>query len=147
MKAKFVNVKNARAGEYKKVIEKIATTGKCPFCKENFKYHKKPVFRRKNNWFLTDNSWPYKNTACHLIVLGDEHKENFSELTKKDLESVSFLISWAIKEWKIKGGAIAIRFGDTDYTGASVSHLHFHIISPEVNKKTKRAEVVNFPIG
>jgi|SRR3989344_257627 len=147
MKKKFVNIKNARSGEYKNIIEKIAGTGKCPFCKENFTYHKKPVYKKSDKWFLTNNSWPYKNTAHHLIILGDEHKENFSELTKKDLASIGFLTNWAIKNWKIKGGALSMRFGDTDYTGASVSHIHFHIISPKVSSKTKRAISVNFPIG
>lgn len=147
MKPKFVNISNARKGEYKKVIEQIQATGKCPFCKENFKYHKKPVYARKNAWFLTNNSWPYKNTSQHLVILGDEHKEEFSELTNKDLESVRYLINWAIKKWKIKGGALAMRFGNTNYTGASVSHLHFHIISPKIDTKTKRAKVVSFPIG
>jgi len=147
MRKKLVNIKNARQGEYKKVIEQIAKTGKCPFCKENFKYHKKPVYKRKESWFLTNNSWPYKNTGHHLIILGDKHKENFSEITKKDLESVSYLINWAIKKWKIKGGGIAMRFGETDYTGASVNHIHFHIISPKIDKKTKKIKTVNFPIG
>ena len=147
MKKKFVNTKNARKGEYKKVIEKIAKTNKCPFCKENFKYHKKPIFKRKNGWFLTNNSWPYKNTDCHLIIIGEKHKENFRELTKKDLESVAYLTRWAIKKWKIKGGGVAMRFGAPNYTGASVSHIHFHIISPKIGKKTKRSKTVNFPIG
>jgi len=147
MKRGFVNIKNARKGEYKKVIKEIARTGKCPFCKENFKYHKKPVFKRKDEWFLTDNTWPYKNTKHHLVIIGDKHKENFSELTKKDLTAVAFLVNWAIKKWKIRGGGVAMRFGKTDYTGASVSHLHFHIISPELDKKKKRSKIVSFPIG
>ncbi|MDO8601070.1 MAG: HIT domain-containing protein [bacterium] len=162
MKKKFVNVHYAKSKEYKRVIETIASTGKCPFCKEDFKYpskakgkkeihlfayHEKPVFKQKNGWFLTENSWPYKNSRRHLIIIGDKHKENFSDLTKKDLEAVGFLVNWAIKEYKIKGGALAMRFGNTDYTGASVAHLHFHIISPKINKKTGRAITVNFPIG
>ncbi len=147
MKRGFVNINNARKGEYKKVIEKIASTGRCPFCKENFVYHKKPIFKRKNGWFLTGVSWPYKNTRCHLMILGEKHREEFAELKKKDFETISYLARWAIKKYKIKGGALAIRFGDTDYTGASVAHLHFHLISPKINKKTKRSKTVNFPIG
>jgi len=143
----FVNIKNARKGEYKKVIEKIASIGKCPFCKKNFRYHKKPVFKRKSGWFLTNNSWPYKNAEHHLIIIGEKHKENFSELTKKDFEAVAYLTKWAIKKYKIKGGGFAMRFGDTNFTGASVSHIHFHIISPKRNKKTKRTKIVKFPIG
>lgn len=141
MKKNFVSVKNAREGEYKEIIKQIATTGKCPFCKENFKYHKKPIYQRKNSWFLTNNSWPYANAKNHLMILGDKHKENFEELTAKDFESVAYLTNWAIKKWNIRGGGLAMRFGDPKYTGASVSHIHFHIISP---KKTK---AVNFTIG
>jgi len=147
MRKKLVNIKNARKGEYKKVIKKILKTDRCPFCKENFKYHKKPIFKRNNGWFLTDNSWPYKNVEHHLIMIKDTHKENFSELTKKDFAAVSYLTNWAIKKFKIKGGGLAVRFGDTNFTGASVNHIHFHLISPKMNKKTGRSKTVNFPIG
>ena len=147
MKKKFVNINNARKGKYKKIIEKIASTGKCPFCKEDFKYHEKPVFKQRNGWFLTENSWPYKNSYHHLIIIGDKHKEKFSEITKKDFEAVSYLTRWAIKKYKIKGGGFAMRFGDTNFTGATVAHLHFHIISPKQDKKTGRAKTVRFPIG
>jgi len=139
--AEFVNLENAREGDYKKTIEEITKTGKCPFCKENFKYHKKPIHKKKNGWFLTENSWPYENTDFHFVIIGEKHKENILELTKKDLEAVFFLVKWATKKWEIKGGALTIRFGDPNFTGASVSHLHFHLITPKKNKS------INFPIG
>ena len=141
MQKKFVNLKNARKGEYKKVIANIVKIGKFPFCKENFRYHRKPILKKRDGWFLTENSWPYKNASRHLIILGEKHRESFSELKKKDFEAVSYLTNFAIKKYKIKGGALALRFGDTNYTGASVAHLHFHLISPR-SKKT-----LNFPIG
>ena len=144
---KFVNLANARKGEYRQVIEEIAKTGKCPFCKENFVYHKKPIIKQKGGWFLTNLSWPYKNARCHLMILGKKHRVDLSELKKEDIEAVFYLARFAIKKYKIKGGALAARFGDTNYTGASVAHLHFHLISPEINKKTKRSKTVNFPIG
>lgn len=147
MKKKFVNLNNARKGGYRAVIKQIALTGKCPFCKENFAYHKKPILKQKDDWFLTEASWPYKNARCHLMILGEKHKESLSELKKEDLWAISYLAQWAIKKYKIKGGALAARFGDTDFTGASVAHLHFHLISPERNQKTKKIKTVNFPIG
>lgn len=147
MKKKFVNLTNARPGEYKKIIETISKTGKCPFCKEHFKYHKKPILKRQNGWFLTESSWPYKNASHHLIIMGEKHKENLSQLRKKDFEAIFCLAKFAVRKYKIKGGALAVRFGETDYTGASVSHLHFHLISPQVNKKTKRSKTVDFLIG
>jgi len=142
-----VNRDNARPGEYRKVIEKIQSKGKCPFCPDNFLYHKKPILKRKDAWFLTENSWPYKDTSHHLIIIGEKHKENFSQLTSKDFQDVASLAKWAVREYRIQGGALTMRFGNTNLTGASVAHIHFHIISPRQNKKTRLYKKIAFPIG
>ncbi len=133
-------------GEYEKVITSIEEAGKCPFCPDNFKYHKKPILKIEKGWMLTENSWPYKNTKYHFVIIGKKHKENFNEISNNDFLSVKKLTSWALKKFKIKGGALTIRFGDTDHTGATVCHLHFHLISPKLNKN-KKAKTVYFPIG
>ncbi|OHA68740.1 MAG: hypothetical protein A3J68_00085 [Candidatus Wildermuthbacteria bacterium RIFCSPHIGHO2_02_FULL_48_16] len=146
MKKTVVSVKNARKGEYKRVIEEIHNKGKCPFCPENFLYHKKPILKRKKNWFLTQDSWPYKNTKHHFLIIGTKHKEKFSQLTKEDFAEVSELANWTIAKYKIQGGAVAVRFGDANFTGASVSHLHFHIITPKIKTKNSTKTVL-FPIG
>lgn len=145
--ARVVNKRFARKGEYQKVIETIDKQGKCPFCKDNFKYHKKPILKRESGWLLTKDSWPYKNTETHFIIIGEKHKEEFSELTKKDFATVANLAEWAIKKFKIPGGALAMRFGNSDYTGATVSHIHFHVLSPKIDKRTKLSKTVVFPIG
>jgi len=147
MKKGAVNTRNARKGEYRDVINKIDTVGKCPFCKENFKYHKKPILKREKGWFVTENSWPYKNTQHHFIIIGEKHKEEFSELNQNDFAVVAQLTKWVIRRYKIKGGAFTMRFGNTDATGASVTHLHFHILVPEKDKRTKRTKRVSFPVG
>lgn len=133
--------------DYAKVIKTIQTKGKCPFCPDNFIYHKNPVLKKTGNWFITLNSWPYKNSKYHFLIIGLKHKEKFSSLKLADLGSVMNLISWAEKKYKIKGGGLILRFGDTALTGATVCHLHFHLIVPRINKKTKQAKTVCFPIG
>ncbi|MCP6726586.1 MAG: hypothetical protein KJI69_00895 [Patescibacteria group bacterium] len=147
MTKEVVNLKNARKGEYEKVIAKIQSRGKCPFCKENFKYHKNPILKRKEGWFITKNSWPYKNTNHHFIILNFTHKETLLELTTKDLQTILGLAKWAVREYKIKGGLFMGRFGKTSVTGASVTHLHFHLFSPKKDKKTKRTKKVSLSIG
>ncbi|MFA6300867.1 MAG: HIT domain-containing protein [Candidatus Paceibacterota bacterium] len=144
---KVVNKTFAKGkGEYEKVISTIEKRGKCPFCPDNFKYHKEPILKKENGWLLTKNSWPYKNTKYHFVIIGEKHKENFNELTNGDFKSVKILVNWALKKFNVKGGALSVRFGDTDHTGATVCHLHFHLISPKLNKQ-KKAQTVYFPIG
>ena len=143
---KVVDKTYAKSKEYKETLEAIEKTAKCPFCKENFKYHKKKILKKESKWFITESSWPYKNSKFHFLIISKEHKENFIDLKQTDFATVSKLTNWAIKKYKIKGGALSLRFGDTKYTGASVCHLHFHFIVPELDK-SKRSKKFNFPIG
>lgn len=141
-KKKVVDIRFARRYKgYHKVIKTIEKEGKCPFCPGNFKYHKHPILKKQRDWFITKISWSYKNTGFHFIIIGKKHKEKISELSGSDMKDILFLAQWTAKKYNIKGGAIAMRFGKTDYTGATVCHLHAHFIVP------KKRKTVNFPIG
>lgn len=142
---KLVDNRYAKSGMYKKVIDEIASQKVCPFCPETFKWHTKPILKRLGGWLITENFSPYKNARYHFILVGKEHKEKISELTSTDWKAISSLISWAVKKYKIKGGGVTLRFGDSLYTGATVRHLHLHLISPEVTNG--KAKPVYFPIG
>ena len=143
---RVVNRRFAKTKEYAAVLEKIEKQGHCPFCPKDFKYSKKPILKTKNGWFVTENSWPYKNSQNHLLLISTQHKENFVDLTIQDFSAVKELVNWSIKKFKIRGGGLALRFGDTEYTGATVYHLHFHLIYPKPPFKNKN-QTVFFPIG
>ncbi len=144
---KVVNKKFAsRKDDYFKVIKTIEFEGECPFCRDNFKYHKNEILKKRKNWFITKSSWPYKNSFYHFLIIGLKHKEYLLELNQNDFNSVRELANWAIKKFKIKGGALAVRFGDTNLSGSTVCHIHFHLISPK-QKNNGIAKTVNFPIG
>lgn len=141
MNKKVVDPRFAREGEYKDVIDQIIQEGKCPFCPENFRYHKKPTLKAVGDWFITDSSWPYDNSQQHFLLICQTHKEIFSELTVKDFAQVQELVNWAVTEFNIPGAGLCLRFGETEYTGATVCHLHFQLIVPQKSK------TVNFPVG
>ncbi|MDP2946340.1 MAG: HIT domain-containing protein [bacterium] len=147
MRNKVVNKKFAEGKkDYLKIIKTIEAEGKCPFCQDNFKYHKNEILKKRRDWFITKNSWPYKNSRYHFLIIGLKHKESLTELNENDFKSVKELANWAIKKFKIKGGALTIRFGDTNLSGSTVYHIHFHLISPK-QKNNGIAKTVNFPIG
>ncbi len=137
----------AKEEDYRKVLEKISKTDKCPFCPDNFKYHQKPVLKEYQDWLVTENSWPYEGTEHHFIFIPRIHKNDFNDLTDNDFQAVKFLVNWVINEYKIKGAGLTVRFGDQNYTGATVKHIHFHLIVPQLDPKTQTAKTVNFPIG
>jgi len=141
---KVVDLTFAKSKEYKNVLRMIKEKGKCPFCKENFKYHKNPIEKREKDWFITKSSWPYRDTKYHFLIIPERHKENFRELNQADFKAISKLVNWAIEKYKIKGGGLTMRFGETSFSGSTVCHLHFHLISPQKGRKNK---IVYFPIG
>lgn len=140
-----VDPRNARTKKYKKVMGEILAEGVCPFCPETFKWHTKPILKYDGQWLITENFNTYKNAQFHFIIIGKKHKEMLSELTSGDWKSILNLIAWALKKFKIKGGGITMRFGDTLYTGATIKHLHAHLIVPIIKKG--KVQPVYFPIG
>ncbi|MEN9558066.1 MAG: hypothetical protein RL141_435 [Candidatus Parcubacteria bacterium] len=144
---KVVDPRFAKGKEYRAVINKIAGEAKCPFCPDNFRYHKNPILKRHGSWFLTRSSWPYPHTQEHFLIMGTKHKELLAELSGADWKSLAALAAYAVKTFKLPGGAIAMRFGETAYTGATVCHLHAHLIVPKKRANKKMADTVMFPIG
>ncbi|MEK7151001.1 MAG: HIT domain-containing protein [Patescibacteria group bacterium] len=144
---KVVDLSSARSFRYRKTLAKIARDGKCPFCPGNFLEKNSRVIKRVDGWFLVHNFQPYANARVHLLLVPTRHLERFSELSASDFASITRLVDWATTQFRVRGGAFLMRFGSTKYTGATVCHLHAHLVAPKYSFKTKRAKVVQFPVG
>ena len=128
---KFVDEKNSLSrptGEYAKVISQIAQQGVCPFCADHLtQFHKKPL-EEHEYWWVTENMYPYTPTLHHCLFIHKKHITDISEITGAALTELMALIQEQNKKRSITGGSFILRFGDTKFTGASVSHLHAHIV-------------------
>jgi len=142
---KLIDPRFAKGKMYQGVMKEIAAAKVCPFCPEHFKWHTKPILLRKNGWLITENFNPYKNASHHFLIVGEKHREQFNDIKPKDWAAISYLANWVIKKFSLRGGGLTMRFGDSTYTGATVSHLHLHLLVPEV--KNGKAKPVYFPIG
>jgi len=87
------------------------------------------MLKETDFWFFTENMEPYKGTKHHFIlVYKTEHITTPHDLPAEAQLDFFSLINWAVKEYDFPGGAFFMRFGDTRYTGSSVSHLHAHLL-------------------
>lgn len=139
----FVNQKNAKRGgrnpAYANVINRIKGDGVCPFCPEHLlKYHKKPILAEGTHWLLTENMYPYKNAKHHLLAIHKKHVEHIKDLKPEAWAELVSSIQNEISKRKIKGGTFYMRFGNTDYTGATVTHLHANVITPDVDNPDRK---------
>ena len=131
MTDKHVNLNNARLGVYAQVIEKIGKDNICPFCIENLgKIHPHPLDERKF-WTITDNAYPYIPKKEHLLIIHREHIDDVSKLSEEAWTELKNIINELKEKRKITGGSFIMRFGETKFTGASVTHLHAHLFQPD----------------
>ena len=138
----FVDLKNAGSrpdDTYKKIIRKIRQDGVCPFCPAHFtRHHTKPVIQNGRYWILTDNLYPYKGAKDHILLIHKTHIESISDISHDAWNELLELTQKEIKKRSVRGGTFYIRFGDTTYTGASVTHLHANLISPDISNKNRK---------
>ncbi len=139
-----VDPRYAKTEQYKQDMKEIVSEGVCPLCPP-LKWHTKPILKDDGRWFITENSHPYPNTEHHLLIISKRHIELLPDLKIADLKSVLALSNWATNKLGISGGGLTMRFGETLFTGATVKHLHAHLIVPKVDGE--KVLPVYFPIG
>ena len=124
----FVNQNHARPGGYDKVIAEIAKKKLCPFCPEHLvEFHKLPIVEREF-WLITDNQFPYKPSKWNKLIIHRVHIQHFSEISPLAWKELGEIIQEQTRALNMAGGSFFMRFGETKFTGASVSHLHCQLL-------------------
>lgn len=135
----FVVLDNARLEEQLQVMKEIKTQGVCPFCLEHLqRFHKQPILQNGLHWLLTYNQWPYEHTRLQLLLICKYHAQHLSDLRDGAGEELLRMFQWAEEEFKITSGSfVATRFGTAGPNGATVSHLHAHLVVGDGSDKVK----------
>jgi len=141
----LIDARYAKTGKYRRDLQEAVKAKECPLC--TLRWHTNPILKKTGGWQITETTQPYKNSDLHFLVISKKHKERLEDISKNDLNNIFSLMRWATKKFKIRGGGITLRFGDSRFTGATIFHLHFHLIVPKLNKRKSKALVVAFPIG
>lgn len=128
-----VDVENAnvvKRGIYAQVLKKIVAEGFCPFCEEHlFKHHRHPLVDKSKFWLITENAWPYKGSRYHYLFITRKHVETIEALSSATWTDLQKLYKKLVSGKNIRGATLMIRSGNTKITGASVNHLHAHLVS------------------
>lgn len=127
-----VNLDNARHEDQLEVMKTIIDDGVCPFCIDSLrKYHKKPIIDESDHWIVTSNQWPYEHTSAHFLLIARHHIQTITELPSGAFEELGSHVKHLIDNYDLDYGGLAMRFGDIRYTGATVNHLHAHVLRAE----------------
>ena len=134
MKKVGVNLRHARNKKQLAIMKCISRDKVCPFCHDfcgnnPLKYHTKPILKKTTWWTITENFAPLDGTKIHiLLVYRGGHVTVPKEIPAKAWVDLGQCITWVVKKFKLPAGGFFFRFGNTDYTGASVKHFHCQIV-------------------
>lgn len=127
-----VDPKNTRSEEYRATLAGIASSGTCPapFCQARAEYHRHETILEGRFWKVTRNSFNYQGAEHAFLIVYKEHVSSPMETVRpeSDVELMQIVRS-LVRDFKIPGATLMMRFGDTNRTGASVTHLHAHLIA------------------
>ncbi len=125
-----VRVEHGREKKQIEQMHKIAKDGVDPFDWDILpKYHKPPVLRRGKSWLVTENEFPYEGTSVHLLLIHRKRIRFPSKITSAAWAELRQHLAWIEKRYALDSASLLMRFGNPDNTGASVDHLHAHVIA------------------
>lgn len=144
-----VDIKNSgvvKREDYTNTLETIAKGGFCPFCESHLhKHHKLPFIYKSKYWLVTKNAWPYKGARAHFLLITREHIEAIEDLKPLAWSDLQKIYKKLVRENNFKGSTLLFRSGDTKITGASVNHLHAHLIVG--TPRTKNTKPIKALVG
>lgn len=148
-KALQVDLDNATVvvrGDYTDALKSIIEGGFCPFCEEHlFKHHKRPLLHKTKHWLVTENGWPYQGARHHFLLIPLVHVSRTEDLSPETWADFLTTYRMLITKFELTGASLLIRSGDTSLTGASVNHLHAHLIVG--NPRSENAKPIKALVG
>lgn len=125
---------NARTPDQLAEMRRLDAAGICLFCPGHLDQVQDVVHRSKH-WTVTPNRYPYPNTRLHLLVVPNEHVTDLADLDPAAQLDLFTTLAATRSTYGLTHYGIGVRAGDSPDTGATIKHLHVHVI---VGDPTKR---------
>lgn len=122
---------NARDPEQLRRMRAVAETGECYFCTGYTKNELASPIYVGLNWFVKRNDFPYPGSKHHYLIVIKDHITKITDLKTDEWLELQEIIKWLENQLSITGASYFIRSGDMAFTGATLDHLHCHLIVGE----------------
>ncbi len=107
--------------------------GICIFCPEHIREDANKLVLETDHWMVKPNSFPYKNTKLHLLIIPKAHVATVKELPQKTQSSFLSVVAQLEAKYILDSYALGMRAGDMRYNGGSIEHLHAHLVVGEID--------------
>src|ERR1700729_2073004 len=122
-------MENFRTAEQLAQMQRLEAAGVCLFCPEELGRHPgAAAFLRTEHWTVMPNDFPYAGTSLHLMLIPRQHAGDLLELGAAAQADFFAALAAAREHYGFGHYGLGVRNGDCRYTGATIVHLHAHVV-------------------
>ena len=130
----FTDPRNVRDQKQLDIMMQMEEEGKDPL---DPKFIEQEILFQTDFWYVSRNRFPYEEIQHHYIIASRYPVYNLIDMSTEMWIDLKNIWERLILEYNVSGGALCYRFGETIYSGASLTRLHCHLIMPKKGNKTK----------
>jgi len=120
---------NARTGDQLAEMRRLDAAGICLFCPDGLARHaRQRILLRTRHWSVTPNEFPYQGTSLHLLLVPDQHAADLLDLSEEVRQDFWEALAAVAREHELSHYGLGVRNGDCRYTGATIRHVHAHVL-------------------
>jgi diadenosine tetraphosphate (Ap4A) HIT family hydrolase len=146
------DLSNTRVREQREIMESLAVTGECFLCSDTITriaalypdFATTPI-HEGDYLFVKKNDFPYEGSVLHLLIVPKRHVTSVEDFLPEEFLELQDMIRWINITFNVQGASFFLRYGDTSFTGATLSHLHFHVVHGV--EKSKSSGVIKPKLG
>jgi ATP adenylyltransferase len=123
---------NYRTAEQLAEMRRLDAEGVCLFCPDTLRQHgRQRILLETAHWIVTPNDFPYKGTALHLLMIPREHAIDLLDLATEAHQDFWAALHMIRSQFDLKYYGLGVRNGECRFTGATIAHVHIHILVGE----------------
>jgi ATP adenylyltransferase len=120
---------HARTPEQLAEMRRLDEAGICLFCPEHLASHpQQRILLSTAHWSVTPNEYPYDGTSLHLLLVPHQHVGDLLELSDDARADFWAALAATAERHRLAHYSLGIRNGDCRFTGATIRHLHAHLL-------------------
>ena len=120
---------NARTADQLAEMRRLDAAGICLFCPDGLARHaRQRILLQTRHWSVTPNEFPYRGASLHLLLVPDQHAADLLDLSEEVRQDFWEALTAVAREHELSHYGLGVRNGDCRYTGATIRHVHAHVL-------------------
>jgi ATP adenylyltransferase len=122
-------MENHRTAQQLAEMQRLEADGVCLFCPEGLRTHaRQQILWETKHWAVTPNKFPYRGTGLHLLLVPHAHAGDMLDLDPDIRQDFWTALAMVRERYRLSHYGLGIRNGDCRFTGATITHVHAHVL-------------------